>query len=85
MQVQRSLNLLLQNSPKVEYFCTAVNIRLKLIIYTTTNTTCRYTSGDTISFGDLEVSFLVDENLENYREITWLVIWYRLSQIKNTI
>ena len=25
--------------------------------------------GDTISFSDLEITFLVDENLENYREI----------------
>ena len=57
--------------PKVEYFCTAVNIPgvglgtdeqatpLKVIP----------TPGTVLTYGDLEMSFLVDENLENYREI----------------
>ena len=57
--------------PKVEYFCTAVNIPglelgtaeqlgpLKDIP----------TPGTKLAYGDLIMSFLVDENLENYREI----------------
>jgi hypothetical protein len=57
--------------PKVEYFCTAVNIPgielgtaeqlgpLKDIP----------TPGTKLTYGDLIMSFLVDENLENYREL----------------
>ena len=41
-------------------------------------------SGDTINFSDLEITFLVDENLENFRD-TWLDVWYWISKIKNTI
>ena len=57
--------------PKVEYFTTACNIPGISL-----NTTVQPTPladipipGDTINFSDLEITFLVDENLENYREI----------------
>ena len=61
--------------PKVEYFCTAVNLPgLSL------NTVQQPTPladiplpGEKLSFGDLEMTFMVDENLENYQEISgWL-------------
>jgi hypothetical protein len=61
--------------PKVEFFCTAVNLPgitlgsdrqvgpLKDIPI----------PGDKLTYSDLTMSFLVDENLENYREIHgWL-------------
>ena len=57
--------------PKVEYFTTACNIpgiSLGSALQPTPLTDIPL-PGDTISFGDLEISFLVDENLENYREI----------------
>ena len=61
--------------PKVEYFCTAVNLPgLSL------NTVQQPTPladiplpGEKLSFGDLEMTFMVDENLENYQEKSaWL-------------
>jgi len=57
--------------PKVEYFTTACNIP-GISLGTTLQTTPLADiplPGDTITFGDLEITFLVDENLENYREI----------------
>ena len=61
--------------PKVEYFCTAANIP-----GVTLPTRIQQTPlvdipmpGDKLDFADLEMSFLVDENLENYQEIFgWL-------------
>ena len=53
----------------MEYFTTACNIpgiSLNVLIKTPL---ADILPGDTISFGDLEITFLVDENLENYREI----------------
>ena len=57
--------------PKVEYFCTAANIPGISIPSPLQPTPLADIPlpGDTISFDDLSVSFLVDENLENYREI----------------
>tara|TARA_B110000483_G_scaffold78198_1_gene97485 strand:+ start:442 stop:1068 length:627 start_codon:yes stop_codon:yes gene_type:complete len=57
--------------PKVEYFTTACNIP-GISLGTTlqpTPLTDISLPGDTLTFGDLEITFLVDENLENYREI----------------
>ena len=57
--------------PKVEYFTTACNIP-GISLGTTLQPTPLADiplPGDTLSFGDLEIKFLVDENLENYREI----------------
>ena len=57
--------------PKVEYFTTACNIPGISLNATVQPTPLADIPlpGDTISFGDLEITFLVDENLENYREI----------------
>ena len=61
----------LQKLPKVEYFTTACNIPGISLNATVQPTPLADIPlpGDTISFGDLEITFLVDENLENYREI----------------
>jgi hypothetical protein len=58
--------------PNVEYFTTGVNI--PAISFTgDAELNTRYKSvafmGDTMDFSDLEVTFLVNESLENYREI----------------
>ena len=57
--------------PKVEYFTTACNIP-GISLGTTLQPTPLADiplPGDTLTFSDLEITFLVDENLENYREI----------------
>ena len=61
--------------PKVEYFCTAVNIPGLELGTAEQQTSLKTisTPGTKLTYGDLEMSFLVDENLENYREIHgWL-------------
>ena len=57
--------------PKVEYFTTACNIPGIALNATVQPTPLADIPlpGDTLSFSDLEITFLVDENLENYREI----------------
>ena len=61
--------------PKVEYFCTAVNLPgLSLnTVQPPTPLADIPLPGEKLSFGDLEMTFMVDENLENYQEISgWL-------------
>ena len=61
----------IQKLPKVEYFTTACNIpgiSLNATVQPTPLSDIPL-PGDTLTFGDLEITFLVDENLENYREI----------------
>ena len=61
--------------PKVEYFCTAVNIPGVTLSNLDIATPLKSipVPGTILDYGDLEMSFLVDENLENYREIHgWL-------------
>ena len=42
--------------------------------------------GETITFSDLEVTFLVDENLENYREIHgWMYGLGFISELNSQI
>ena len=57
--------------PKVEYFCTAANI--PGITLGTANQPTPLKDipipGDKLDYDTLNISFLVDENLENYREI----------------
>jgi hypothetical protein len=57
--------------PKVEYFTTACNIPGISLNATVQPTPLADIPlpGDTLSFSDLDITFLVDENLENYREI----------------
>ena len=61
----------IQKLPKVEYFTTACNIPGISLNATVQPTPLADIPlpGDTINFSDLEITFLVDENLENYREI----------------
>ena len=57
--------------PKVEYFTTACNIPGISLSSALQPTPLKDIPipGDTVEFNDLEITFLVDENLENYREI----------------
>ena len=62
--------------PKVEYFCTAVNIPGVSLGETTQATPLKKIPipGDTLTYEPLQMTFLVDENLENFQEIHgWLV------------
>jgi len=59
----------------VEYFCTSVNIPGVTLSNVDIATPLKSipVPGTILNYGDLEMSFLVDENLENYREIHgWL-------------
>lgn len=61
--------------PKVEYFCTEVNIPGLQLGSATQLTSLRDIPlpGTKLDFGDLILTFLVDEKFENYEEIyTWL-------------
>ena len=57
--------------PKVEYFCTAVNLPSLTISETTQPTPFvdLPMPGTKLTYGTLTMSFLVDENLENFQEI----------------
>jgi hypothetical protein len=62
--------------PKVEYFCTSVNIPGVNLGETTQGTPLKKipVPGDTLTYEPLQMTFLVDENLENFQEIHgWLV------------
>ena len=62
--------------PKVEYFCTSVNIPGINLGETTQATPLKRVPipGDTLTYEPLQMTFLVDENLENFQEIHgWLV------------
>ena len=57
--------------PLVEYFCQTANIP-SIALGSATVTTPLYDypiPGDTITYGSLDISFLVDENLNNYKEL----------------
>ena len=61
--------------PKVEYFCTAVNIPGISLGSTNQPTPLKVIPqpGDTLTYDNLSMTFMVDENLENYQEIHgWL-------------
>ena len=65
----------LSREPKVSFFCNQANIPdLNLgIAIQPTYTKMLPTPGDIIEFGDLNLRFLVDENLENYMAIqNWI-------------
>jgi len=62
--------------PKVEYFCTAVNIPGITLGSFNQPTPLKAIPqpGDQLTYENLSMTFLVDENLENYQEIhSWLV------------
>ena len=61
--------------PKVEFFCTSVNIPGITLGETSQDTPLKTIPipGDNLTYGSLNVDFMIDENLENYREIHgWL-------------
>ena len=63
--------------PKVEYFCTAVNVP-GISLGGTMSQATRFKDlpipGDKLTYEPLTMTFLVDENLENFQEIHgWLV------------
>ena len=65
----------MRRSPKVAFFCQSANIPdLSLGIAIQPNFLRDIpTPGDKIDFGDLNLTFLVDENLENFMEIqNWM-------------
>ena len=66
--------------PKVEYFCTAANIPGIALGQANQPTPLKDIPipGDKLDYDNLNISFLVDENLENYREIHgWLTgLWF---------
>ena len=65
----------LKRSPKVAFFCNQANIPDLNLGFTVQPNYLRDipTPGDKIEFGDLNLRFLVDENLENFMEIqNWI-------------
>jgi hypothetical protein len=64
------------NYPKIEYFCTAIaipGISLTAVDRPTSLANIPMV-GDTITYENFEMTFMVDENLENYREIyDWMI------------
>ena len=61
--------------PKVEYFCTAANVPSVTLGQASQPTPLKDVPipGDKLDYDNLNITFLVDENLENYREIHgWL-------------
>ena len=66
---------LLTRTPHVTYFCQAANIpdiNLGEMEQPTHFVTIKH-PGNVFSYGDLEISFLVDEDMENWREIhSWM-------------
>ena len=65
----------IQKLPKVEYFCTAVNVPALAIseVQQPTPFVDVPMPGTTLTYGTLNMTFLVDENLENFEEIHgWL-------------
>ena len=61
--------------PKVEYFCTAINIPGISINYVEQQSPLKDIPhpGEKLKYADLQMTFIVDENLENFQEIHgWL-------------
>ena len=73
---QTQFKMMINQLPKVEFFITAANvpgINLGEAIFPTPLKQIPM-QGDEITFENLSISFLVDENLENYKELhDWLI------------
>jgi len=71
-----SFRFTLSKTPKITYFCQRANIpdfTLDGIEQPVRFGARVFKAGDKYSYGDLQISFLVDENLENYLEMhNWL-------------
>ena len=78
-------------SPKVEFFCTQVNIPGITLGETELPTPLKNIPipGDKLTFEKLSIQFLVDENLENYREmhgwLTGLGCPHNYSEFRNLV
>jgi hypothetical protein len=67
--------LILKRSPKVAFFCNQANIPDITLGISNQSTYLKDIDlpGDKISFGDLNIRFLVDEDMKNYMEIqNWI-------------
>ena len=66
----------LSNFPEVNYFCQSANIPGISIgqIDLPTPTSTGYMSGDEVSFEELTISFVIDENMKNWLSIyDWII------------
>ena len=65
--------------PKVEYFCTSANVPGISLGTAVQQTPLKDipVPGDKLTYGDLEISFMVDENLDNFT--MRLINWYGLK------
>ena len=72
-----NFDLQLNKLPKTKYFCTGVTlpgIAFTETVHSTTMAIESYLPGDKISFDPLNVKFVVDEDMTNYREIfEWIM------------
>ena len=72
-----NFDLSINKLPKTRYFCTAINIPTINMSETTHDTTLAIQShlpGDKITFDPLNVKFVVDEDMTNYKEIfNWIM------------
>ena len=68
--------LLVKKLPNTKYFATGVNIPSVSVAETVQTTRLGANvkvPGDKITFGELSINFIVDENLENWTELyTWM-------------
>ena len=71
-----SFRFMLNKTPKITYFCQRANIpdfSLEGIEQPVRYGARVFKAGDKYNYGDLQISFLVDENMENYLEMhDWL-------------
>ena len=71
-----SFRFIMDKSPNMVWFCQRVNIpdfSLNAIEQPTRFGARSFKAGDKYNFGDLNISFLVDENMDNYLELhDWL-------------
>ena len=67
-----SFRLVLPKLPTVEFFCSSVNVpdvSFSEAILATSIGVNAFFPGDKLSFGELTVNYLVDEDLKNYKEV----------------
>jgi len=72
-----NFDLQLNKLPKTKYFCTGVSlpgVNFSETVHNTTMAIQSYLPGDKITFDPLTVTFVVDEDMTNYREIfDWIM------------
>jgi hypothetical protein len=82
-QTNWKLTIRNDNFANIEYFCTAVNLPSLSMPEVTLNYrgTKGYFPGDTLSFDQLRIKFMVDEDMKNYIEA---VNWMKKNAYENT-